>query len=428
MKTDQLNEMVNINKYPSLIESLADKNIQLVVGDLHGNALTLLYILVRHGILEITPPQYALLFQKYSKFLSPLTSKDLNDFNTILNNATFHPNAFVSFIGDCFADRGNNDYFTLLILNHLAKNNIQYEIILSNHDADFICAYETKDKFLPTYLNNGHAMSMVNMQALIDKALIDPDNIKMMIDLCYKPQLKLLSYTLNEDRNEINIATHAGIGIDNIQYIADTLGVAFDDSNAEYLAQSIDRINEKFQLEYVMSNNVHSLFNRPTVEQGYRGLEFSIEQQKNYPIEFLIWNRHYTKLNRVSPYKGYTINYIHGHDFTESSKNNIYNVDNFLGKSMGDYSGKYNIVICENGIHSLENIISLSTDDDTQSIPSVSSSSSTSSSSSSSSSFSGDFLLAQRYLSERGYCPTDSVSTVDPIESPKDKTKTRMHS
>ncbi len=47
-------EKVNINVYPKLdILHKADKDAEFTIGDLNGNALNLLYVVVRHGLFTL---------------------------------------------------------------------------------------------------------------------------------------------------------------------------------------------------------------------------------------------------------------------------------------------------------------------------------------------------------------------------------------
>ncbi len=62
-------------------------------------------------------------------------------YNTIQNlqfNAQSIKNIKLIFIGDTLCDRGNSDYMTLLLYELMAKNKINFTIIVSNHDLGFI--------------------------------------------------------------------------------------------------------------------------------------------------------------------------------------------------------------------------------------------------------------------------------------------------
>ena len=79
-----------------------------------------------------------------------------------------------------------------------------------------------------------------------------------------------------------------------------------------------------YQKKYVHNNNIHSIFNK---------------------VEFLIWNRDYSNLNRPKLYKNYHLYFVHGHDGTENTKDNVYNLDNNneLGKCLAGNFGTLNI-------------------------------------------------------------------------------------
>src|SRR5581483_9960414 len=114
-------------KHPANIQN------QLTIGDLHANGLKLLYFLVRQNVLEISSTDYATIVRIYLKSAHALTKQDLVDSNNIIANAKVNPVGTIRLLGDELADRGENDYFVLKILEKLSKENISIEILLSNH-------------------------------------------------------------------------------------------------------------------------------------------------------------------------------------------------------------------------------------------------------------------------------------------------------
>jgi hypothetical protein len=122
------------------------------VGDLHGNALKLIYTLIEEGVLELSEEEqessahiYIKLRDIYNKPINELRVDDLAKFQDIINKAKVNKNKAVTLIGDELADRGNNDYFTLLVLQKLKEEQVNIEIMLSNHSVEFIRDYENKE-------------------------------------------------------------------------------------------------------------------------------------------------------------------------------------------------------------------------------------------------------------------------------------------
>jgi hypothetical protein len=317
----------------------ADIKNQLTIGDLHGNALKLIYFLVRQNVLVIKPGDYAEIVDIYKK--NELEKKDLKRFNSILTKIKIQPVGTVRLIGDEVADRGMNDYFTLKVLNMLQSKGVPIEIIISNHGVEFVEACETKSNFIPPRLGQEHAGSIFALQKLIDKGLVTRREALQMAHDGYKSFLRALSYTLSEDKTKITIYSHAGIGLNTIKALAEKLGLTYSDETAEELAQTINNINIAFQ-KHVENKTVNTLYKNEIMQAGYEGVP--INQNEN-PFEFLMWNRCYDNIERPEKHiKGYSIDFVHGHDTREVTNKNIYNLDNMLGKSPRHHQGEYHIL------------------------------------------------------------------------------------
>lgn len=255
---------------------------------------------------------------------------NINNFKEILNTATFTKNANttkIRLIGDELSDRGNNDYFTLLILDKLNKNTTtapKTEIIFSNHSADFVKFYETglKTNFAPDILA-AQTTSLFGLIDLMDKKIVTKEELEKIINDSYKPNLKLISYSIDESTspNTFNLYSHAPIDLKNIQELATKFKVQYNNSSLEMLAKTIDAINTKFTT-LVQQNNVTD----------------TMKNDSNLVIYNAIWNRNTKDLKRnYSPSTKYQIHYIHGHhgngEVPEQDEKSVTNLDNSLGKS-----------------------------------------------------------------------------------------------
>lgn len=326
MPNQFVEEKVDIYKLPKINGYKSNKGAQITIGDIHGNAIKFLYVLARHGIAKnISDEDYNKLVVIYKTPVQSLKKNDLDEFNQILDKINFSGESTIRLIGDELADRGNNDYFTLKILEKLDKNNVKTEILLSNHSVEFINNYEKDINFKKHHLRHGQAASMQKMQVLLDNKIIEKNEIKSIVDNVYKKSLKAISYTLSEDKKEISIYSHAPIGLDNIKNVAKKLNVNYDDSTTIKLAETIEEINNKFQ-SYVIKNEVNTLCDL---------------EDPNEPFNFLMWNRNYNFLNRPEENNNYKLNFIHGHDSGEKTLKNIYNLDNDLGKAEALNNGTY---------------------------------------------------------------------------------------
>ncbi|MBS0286274.1 MAG: hypothetical protein JSR17_03210 [Proteobacteria bacterium] len=328
---------VDIEHFPPIERDYKyDNGAQLTLGDLHGNALKLLYTLVRHGVLtQVSPEDYANFVRLYNKNTDDLSAADLRWFNHFIIKAKVNPNGTLRLIGDDLADRGANDYFTLKILQKLF-NRTNVEILISNHTLEFVHAYERANPYISPNLMFGQAASMERMNILIQKGLLRRQEIDALFAHQYLPNLKLLSYTLDETNNRLAIFSHAPIGIESVQYIAQKLGVTYKDNTMVELAQTIENINTVFTNEYVNKKRVHTLFADGDNLAGPENAD-----PKVAPFTHLIWNRNHS-VNRPENYKGYKLKFIHGHDYRETTlAHRIYNLDNHLGK--GTPRGPYHV-------------------------------------------------------------------------------------
>jgi hypothetical protein len=245
--------------------------------------------------------------------------------------------ALLLLIGDETGDRRFCDFYTLKVLMRLKDANVPVEIMLSNHGAEFVKAYETQDRFTASLMQDQQfSQSLSNTQVLIDKGYVSKEEVMRLIDQCYKPCLKALSYSLSEDQNSITIYSHAGIGIKNIEYLANKLNVPFRKENPVALAQTIDEINAVFTEEYVNKNKVHILLNPEQMMKGFCGEPID---QKEWPLVHMIWNRTYDDLDRPA-----WAFFVHGHDMGEKTHDNVFVIDNLLGKANTMHRGIYNIL------------------------------------------------------------------------------------
>jgi len=342
MSHQYINESVNIDIYPELDKDhLAKDNAQITVGDLHGNAVKLLYILVRHAMINISPEDYKAFVEIYRKDVKALSEQDINALKQIVAKINVNgaaKSSKLSLIGDVLADRGMNDLFTLALLKKLKTENLPVDILISNHDAEFLNAYEKDKPFNSSMLGNGQAKSAFNLQSLIEKGLIARKEIVEMVESSYKPNLKLIQYSLNETQDRITIYSHAAIGVKNIQIMAARLGVEYQSGDAKTIARTIEAMNYKFTQEYVNSNKVSDLLELDKIPSDALNGIIAIKQE-TFPFAHLIWNRYAGDLERPD-----YIDFVHGHDKSDLTQKNIYNLDNDLGKAITYHNGLYNIL------------------------------------------------------------------------------------
>jgi hypothetical protein len=346
-KTD---ENTNIDKKPNVEEA----PISIVaVGDLHGNFSKFLYGLVRNGIIEISSENYKRLTDLYHNIpgsFKPEHKVMIQEFELLIESAITlrNKNASVILIGDETADRGNNDYYTLLLLRKLKhlqraqgeKGNTK--IIFSNHGAEFVRAYEKygkiKNTLCPENIADDQAASLVNLGNLIKSGLVEWDDVKTIINEIYKPALKLLDYHLNETLKEFYLFSHAPIDFSCIVRLIGRFGLSeelCDICTPQSMATVIDQINAAFQ-KYVQEDRVHELYEITDVGCIEDGAYLSQQDI----IVGITWNRRAPLQREPKHFNDWTTYYVHGHHARRAPKLNettVYNLDDHCGKMPSTY-------------------------------------------------------------------------------------------
>ena len=127
-------------------------NQTVTMGDGHGNALKIVYFLLRTG--RVDAQQFT--SNDYNKFKELyynaqfLTADNLSTLSKLIKKLKRHPElkegCGVRFIGDNFSDRGQNDYLSLLIYKQLTCERIPFCELLSNHTMEFLSAFMSLTK------------------------------------------------------------------------------------------------------------------------------------------------------------------------------------------------------------------------------------------------------------------------------------------
>lgn len=265
-------ENVNLNLFPEIDKQhVADAKSQITIGDLHSNAIKLLYVLLKHSIATgIDAEEYAELVKIYNLPTDSISAEYLQKFDALIAKLQFKTTCLLRLIGDELCDRGSNDYFVLSILEKLYQARVPTEVLLSNHGFDFICAAEAdSEKLLPKMLIQQHAGSLFNLNTLIEKKLVDKAKIINISKTANTHFLKILSYSLTEANDGITIYTHAPTGVSTIRALAEHFKVEYNETSALTLAATIDAINDEFK-KHVANNTVNTLGNRDVLYKAYR--------------------------------------------------------------------------------------------------------------------------------------------------------------
>lgn len=362
-----INKEIDLTQFPTdICTPVANQPKEHTFGDLHGNTIKLVHLLVQQGVMQMTPEDYQAFracydyFEKIDSRSGLSTQLDaivgqLNNVKDILNRATFSNIDKVRLIGDEIGDRGANDYLTLLLLAKLRNQGVDTEVLLSNHGVETYHAYEMLKTGKATELTAplltwGHAASLSALNEIFFKTgIVSKDDFCELMETAYQPSLKLIGYTVGAESKEICFYSHAGIDQTVIEHIAKKLGAQYDWANIQTKTATIDRINAKFA-EHVRNNTVHTLYDHQGMMQGYEG-QTPLDPAQD-PLAFLMWNRFYEDkmragqpvLNRVTVHNDEKQFYTHGHDPNDSNQSaQIFSIDDRVGK-YGANQGTIHIV------------------------------------------------------------------------------------
>lgn len=353
-----------IYTFPTTINK--NEHREVTVGDLHANAIKLLYFLIQQGVFyfkenpEANYARMAAIYSAHGELLEQLKIEafqgqkafserfdttivemlrgQIDEFVTLLNHLEVADNPpRVRLIGDEMADRGHNDYFVLKILELMANKGVDTHINLSNHGDYFINYYErdTDEANAIQHVQFGSVGAMDYCIRELD--LIDKEEVHQIIQNIYKPALKTIDYSLNQDG--ITLFTHAPVGFFVIKKIAERLGIDYNDSSKEALARTLEAMNRTFHEDYVSKDKIKELTTRP---QDLRATSFSqLEKEDKQRVEasfyYLIWNRwtdeQEEELLRPASVNGYKVSYVHGHDSFIPAISHVCNLDTDCGKS-----------------------------------------------------------------------------------------------
>lgn len=335
----------DLSKFPKLEYKYELKDSEITIGDMHGNALKFIYFLVKQRILTMPKKDYQELIRIYNIPVDSLSEKDLTQFTTLINNARVNKGAKIRLLGDELSDRGSNDYFTLKLLQKITKE-IPVEIIQSNHGLEFLYFYETKMQDHNFSLAKQYKQSLSNLSILIKKKLVHKTEIAAIIEQYYLPNLKIVSYTLDEKQNDLTLYSHALTEPEEIKALADAFKVKYD---LENITNTLDEINKTFST--IVANK--KLITTSKLKEAYSRKIDITDAPLDYPIVRATWSREYkSKIDPIRRKLGqYNLFSVHGHDgageVPSRYQARIKNLDNEFGKKPGVDKGQYQVLYAQ---------------------------------------------------------------------------------
>ncbi|MES2614258.1 MAG: hypothetical protein V4591_02465, partial [Bdellovibrionota bacterium] len=186
---------------PKKISDFPDCSI-VGTGDTHGNTLRIITDLVKTGMIkELSEDVYNELSEIIEEASNEeLTFESYNNFKWILSEylEVLNKETLYLLFGDILSDRQSNDILTLALLNELDNKDLNFEILLSNHDLNFIRRYLAGD----SGMNEEISSSMHKMYKFFET--LDPEksgkiqgDLKKFVEKVYFPKLRLFKYVEN---------------------------------------------------------------------------------------------------------------------------------------------------------------------------------------------------------------------------------------
>lgn len=311
-----------------------------VLGDLHGNSLTLLQFLKRHCVIHLSKKEYSVLKKLYKKLPSTYTSETIAQLKEAISRILIiNQDCFIVLLGDILCDRGYNDYMTLLILSHLKKNNISIQIPPSNHDIEFLLRAKvagdqkifnrSEDNQYSEYysirqhINEIATPSSNSITHFLKQGLVTNEELSSLIYSDFTSFIKFIPYKVEGDN--ITLFIHAPVGLEYLAGIALEFGIYFDFSSKESFLRSIDAINESVDFS-----------NRAQLD-AYLIKYFQKVSLKQHPYLYGTWNRVDTYMTFYQENsQSYRVYIIHGHIGDPSSipHERLLNLDSNFGKEV----------------------------------------------------------------------------------------------
>lgn len=343
----------NLKIYPKYQPSLLglDENHaitqELHVGDLSGNSLLLLWILITAGLVRMddtsyyddfyelyssikdsnqkasieikgmTPRQATTLSTDFKK-LTPITPDQKETLSRILNNMHFvDTNIILCLYGDEVGDRLGSDWLMLQLLLCLAEEEIPYKILASNHLHFFVTnLLSTGDEDLDALAVKCQGVSLLHLIKSIDKEILDKEQVLKQVEKIYKFQLNLIGYTFLANDKAMAIRAHAPFDLQSIVDAGDFYKIKRPHifKNAKEAALYIDSINAAFKTQYV-----YQYFSGNPEIPELDELSCTYDSANN-PIGALLWEKNFKKVNRPVPecFKEIEATLYHGHTNTPS--------------------------------------------------------------------------------------------------------------
>jgi len=245
---------------------------------------------------------------------------------------------------------------TLDVLDKAKENGVKMEILFSNHSSWFFEYRMTgviPDDARPDGRpgdNKGQGRSIHSIESMKKNPNYTREKLIEKVERIYDPKtFKLVSWTINPakkdsgKKDKITIFTHAPFDLNCLKALAESDlfkdDVVWKADNARELAETLDKINERFQ--YLMTNQPDSIFERVNLDAKYAGATPpALGDPRKYPLAGIIWNRNTETLD-CNKTEDLDIEYVHGHN--GESPEHATGIDQSFGKSLNNTGEAHNV-------------------------------------------------------------------------------------
>ena len=353
-------ERVNIRQYPEQIIVHPVGSV-ITFGDMHGNAMKFIWELIRNGIITLNKERFDQLWEIYDRewmcyrpeestsepeelFLAPELARNLlKEFSQLISDIApmkLGGNLVrIRLLGDFIAERGKCDIMQLRVLQKLVYGGVGVEMIASNHDMFFLPSYNQARTGEWHVLSTCYWNFITNLEFLIKNKIVEHKELLNLMQEVYLPNLRLISYTLTNNKEKIILFTHSPIQVRIIEDLAAYFNAQFAEirrpdltivcnaTTAQNLADTIDALNNSFRkLFFINFKKWQEILLSNQCCQG----EVS---SANDPLMCLLWN--YKQLSRDGE-PDFIERVIHGHIGSLGEDDYCVSLDTDLGKFPGD--------------------------------------------------------------------------------------------
>lgn len=279
--------IADLKQYPS---SFKDHHQQIItIGDLHGNTMKLVWLLCHFSVIRFREPvaNFKRLWEIYETPVDALTIDMVTEFETIIQSSQFveeRPKKII-FIGDTLADRGHNDYFTLIVFQRIFQH-IEYIILLSNHDLVHLCEAEGNHYLeeYPPETHENYFISFLNFQKLLAKFPVLQESAIEMRNTSFKPFVKMFEFGFPNDKTML-LFSHTPFIFNEYFFKTDLL----THPHLNELFVELEQINIKVS-EHIAKNELHLLSSAMFLAAEHR--EFAKTKDNAFLIQNDIINIH----------------------------------------------------------------------------------------------------------------------------------------